>query len=132
MEQILECGPQSTGGTFTDWRDVPDWTNIGYPVAECRADGSMVITKPPGTGGLVSVGTVAEQILYEISDPQAYFVPDVTCDFSAVTLVQEGADRVAVDNVVGHAPTDTYKVCMTYENLRLNEAELLAAFDVAR
>ena len=112
---LLECGPQSTGGTFTDWRDVPDWTNIGYPVAECRADGSMVITKPPGTGGLVSVGTVAEQILYEISDPQAYFVPDVTCDFSVVHLQQDGADRVAVSNVIGRAPTDTYKICMTYE-----------------
>ena len=112
---LLECGPQSTGGTFTDWRDVPDWTNIGYPVAECRADGAMVITKPPDTGGLVSVGTVAEQILYEISDPQAYFVPDVTCDFSAVHLEQAGADRVAVSHVIGRAPTDTYKVCMTYE-----------------
>jgi len=113
---LLECGPQSTGGTFTDWRDVPDWTNIGYPVAECRADGGFVITKPPGTGGLVTPATVGEQVLYEVSDPQAYFVPDATCDFSAVRLGQQGPDRVAVSNVIGRAPTDTYKVCLTYED----------------
>jgi len=113
---LLECGPQSTGGTFTDWRDVPDWTNIGYPVAECRADGGFVITKPPRTGGLVTPATVGEQVLYEISDPQAYFVPDATCDFSAIKLAQQGPDRVAVSNVIGRAPTDTYKVCLTYED----------------
>jgi len=113
---LLECGPQSSGGTFTDWREVPDWTNIGYPVAECRADGTITLTKPPNTGGLVSVGTVAEQILYEVSDPQAYYVPDVTCDFSTVQLEQEGPDRVRITNTTGRAPTDSYKICMTYED----------------
>jgi len=113
---LLECGAQSTGGTFTDWQDVPDWAHPGYPVGECRADGTFVMTKPEGTGGLCSVGTVAEQLLYEVSDPQAYIVPDVVCDFSQITLEQIGPDRVLVTNVKGYAPTATYKVCVTYED----------------
>ena len=67
---LLECSAQVTGGTFTDWRDVPDWAGIGMPIGECSADGRLVITKPEGTGGLVTVGTVSEQLLYEVSDPQ--------------------------------------------------------------
>jgi hypothetical protein len=113
---LLECGAQSTGGTFTDWRDVLDWAHAGYPVGECRADGTIVMTKPTGSGGLCSVGTVAEQLLYEVSDPQAYIVPDVVVDFSGVTLEQIGPDRVLVTNVKGYAPTATYKVCVTYED----------------
>jgi hypothetical protein len=113
---LLECGAQVTGGTYTDWRQVPDWSNIGYPIAECRSDGSFVVTKPPGTGGLVSVGTVSEQLLYEVSDPSCYFVPDVTADFSHVALESIGADRVAVSGARGLPPTSTYKVCVTYED----------------
>ena len=113
---LLECGAQSTGGTFTDWRDVPDWAHSGFPVGECKADGTFVMTKPDGTGGLCSFGTVAEQLLYEVSDPQAYIVPDVVCDFSGVTLAQIGPDRVSVTGVKGYAPTATYKVCVTYED----------------
>jgi hypothetical protein len=113
---LLECGAQVSGGTFTDWADVPDWAHTGYPVGECRADGSLVITKPEGTGGLVSVGTVAEQMMYEISDPQAYFCPDVVVDFTTCKLKQEGPNRVRVSGATGYAPTSTYKVSVTYDD----------------
>jgi hypothetical protein len=113
---LLECGTQATGGTFTDWQDVPDWANIGYPIGECRADGSFVMTKPADTGGLVSVGTVAEQMLYEVSDPACYFVPDVTADFTAVKLEQVEPNRVLVTGARGWPPTATAKVCVTYED----------------
>lgn len=112
---LLECGAQVTGGTFTDWRDVPDWANIGYPIGECRPDGSLVITKPDGTGGLVSVGTVAEQLLYEVSDPADYIVADVRCNFSRVQLEQIGPDRVRVSGARGRPPTDSLKACVTFD-----------------
>lgn len=113
---LLECGAQVSGGTFTDWDQTGDWANIGFPVGECRADGSFVITKPAQTGGLVSVGTVAEQLLYEVSDPQAYIVPDVVCDFAGVTLEQVGPDRVLVQGAKGYPPTAQHKVCVTYDD----------------
>lgn len=113
---LLECGAQATGGTFTDWQDVPDWANIGFPVGECRADGSMVITKPEGTGGLVSVATIAEQLLYEVSDPRAYMVPDVTCDFTGITLEQVGPNRVLVSGARGYPAPETLKLCGTYDD----------------
>ncbi|MFZ1743737.1 MAG: acyclic terpene utilization AtuA family protein, partial [Pontixanthobacter sp.] len=112
---LLECGAQVSGGTFTDWRDVPDWANIGYPIGECHSDGSVVITKPEGTGGLVSIGTVSEQILYEVSDPADYIVADVRCDFSQVHLEQIAPNRVRVSGAKGQAPTDTYKACITFD-----------------
>ena len=112
---LLECGAQVTGGTFTDWRDVPDWANIGYPIGECHADGSVVITKIDGTGGLVSIGTVAEQILYEVSDPADYIVAHVRCDFGQVKLEQIASNRVRVTGARGRAPTDSYKVCVTFD-----------------
>ena len=113
---LIECGAQATGGTFTDWREVAGWANIGSPIAECAADGSLVITKPDGTGGLVSIGTVAEQMLYEVGDPQAYFVPDVTCDFSGVRLQQLAPDRVGVTGARGLPPTATLKACATFDD----------------
>ncbi|WP_420383510.1 acyclic terpene utilization AtuA family protein [Novosphingobium sp.] len=112
---LLECGAQVTGGTFTDWRDVPDWANIGFPIGECHADGSVVMTKPPHTGGLVSVGTVAEQLLYEVGDPQAYIVPDVVCDFSTVQIEQLGPDRVKVWGAKGYPAPVTLKLCATVD-----------------
>lgn len=113
---LLECGAQATGGTFTDWQDVPGWANIGFPVGECHADGSVVMTKPEGTGGLVSVGTIAEQLLYEVGDPRAYIVPDVVCDFTGITLAQVGPDRVLVQGAKGYAPPETLKLCGTYDD----------------
>ena len=113
---LIECGAQVTGGTFTDWREVEGWANIGAPIAECHADGSCVITKPEGSGGLVSFGTVAEQLLYETSDPAAYIVPDVTCDFTHVTIEQVGKDRVRAANACGLPAPATLKACATWDD----------------
>ena len=111
---LLECSTQATGGLFTDWLDVPEPENIGNPICECRADGTFILTKPEGTGGSASTGTVVEQMVYEIGNPQAYFVPDVVADFSEVTLSQVGEDRVLVSNARGYAPSGSYKVCATF------------------
>src|SRR6201996_1756786 len=113
---LLECGGAVSGNTFTDWAAARDWAHAGYPVGECRADGSCVITKPDGTGGLVSVGTVAEQLMYEVSDPQAYIVPDVVVDFTTCKVTSDGPNRVRVSGATGYAPTPTYKVSVTYDD----------------
>ena len=127
---ILECGAQATGGLFTDWEQVPDWANIGYPIVECRADGSFVSTKPEPTGGLVTPLVIAEQILYEIGDPARYILPDVVCDFTAVKLVAAGTNRVAVSGARGLPPTRTYKVSSTYvEGYRATAQLTIIGFD---
>jgi hypothetical protein len=113
---ILECGAQATGGTFSDWESVPDWHNIGYPIAECRSNGSFEISKPEGTGGLIVPAVIAEQSLYEIGDPAAYFLPDVTADFSNIHLTQVGSNKVNVENAGGRPPTKQYKVSATYQD----------------
>jgi hypothetical protein len=129
---IVECGPQCTGGTFTDWATVPGWDDMGYPIVECHRDGTAVITKPPGTGGLVTPATVGEQILYEIGDPGAYVLPDVVCDWRAVQLEQVGPDRVRVSGARGHPPTTRYKVTATHQNgYRAMTSAMFAGYEAA-
>ncbi len=124
---VLECGAQCAGGNFTDWHLVPDYADISYPVAEIDANGDFIVGIPPETGGLVSRGSVGEQILYEIGDPANYLLPDVACDFTGVTLDEVGENRVRVSGAKGRAPGPDYKVCATYvDGFRLMGCYFLA------
>jgi hypothetical protein len=113
---LIECGTQACGGFSTDWLGLPGNHDIGFPVAEVSDDGSLVVTKPAGTGGSVSVQTVKEQLLYEVGDPGNYVSPDVSVSLLKLRVEQAGPDRVRVGGAAGTAPTDSYKVSATYRD----------------
>jgi hypothetical protein len=127
---IIECGAQCTGGNYSFFQEVPGLEHPGFPIAEIDADGSFVITKHRGTGGLVSVGTVTAQLLYEIAGP-AYPNPDVTARFDTIALAQDGPDRVRVSGVRGEPPPATTKVCINYlGGFRNSMTFILAGLDI--
>jgi hypothetical protein len=111
---ILECGAQCTGGNFSRFWEVPDLWNVGYPIVEVGADGSFVVTKHAATGGMVTVDTVAEQLLYEMGQPSEYITPDCVADFTSIRLRQDGSDRVAVSGIRGGPKTPFLKISASY------------------
>ncbi|MET9242278.1 acyclic terpene utilization AtuA family protein [Nonomuraea sp. NPDC003709] len=128
---VIECGCQATGGNYAFFQDVPDLAHCGFPIAELNADGSAVITKHPGTGGLVSVGTVTAQLVYELGGPR-YLGPDVVARFDTITLTDDGPDRVLISGVRGEPPPDTLKVAVNYlAGYRNTMTLVLTGLDVA-
>ena len=123
---LLECAGQVSGGYFADpgFKDVPDLAGLGFPVAEVPAHGPTVITKVPGSGGAVTLATCKEQLLYEIQDPAAYVTPDVTADFTEVSMAEAGADRVAVDGAKGRSRPVSLKVSLGYRDGYIGEGQI--------
>ena len=113
---LIECGAQVTGGLWHRWEELNDLAGVGYPIAVLHPDGSSVITKVEGTGGLVAVGVVAEQLVYEIDDPACYRTPDVDVDLTSVLLHDDGPDRVRVSGSTGRAPSESLKVAAVYRD----------------
>ena len=113
---LIECGTQVTGGISTDWLEIPDPANIGFPVVEISSDGTCVVTKPKRTGGVVNEQTVKEQLLYEIGDPDNYLSPDVTVSFLALQVREEKKNRVRVSGARGRPATSSYKVSASYRD----------------
>ncbi len=127
---IIECGAQCTGGNYSFFKEVPNITRIGFPIAEMHRDGSFVITKHPDTGGMVSVGTVTAQLLYEIQGPR-YLNPDATARFDSIRLRPDGPDRVRVSGIKGEPPPPTTKVCINYlGGYRNSMTFVLAGLDI--
>ncbi len=113
---ILECGAQASGGNFTDWEKVDDFSNIGFPIVEAYPNGEFFVTKHEGTGGLVSAQTVKEQLLYEIGNPEEYITPDVVADFTSIHVEDIAPDRVKVFGITGLPVTEFYKVSASYNS----------------
>jgi hypothetical protein len=112
---IIECGAQCSGGNcLYNWREIPDLGNVGYPIVEAAPDGTFTVTKHPRTGGIVSLQSVTEQLVYEMGDPRSYITPDVIADFTSIRLAADGPDRVRVHGVTGRPPTDKLKVSIAY------------------
>jgi hypothetical protein len=123
---LLECAGQITGGYFADpgYKDVPDLARLGFPLAEVADNGDAVVTKPPGSGGRVTLATCKEQILYEVHDPVHYVQPDVVADFSGVHLREDGRDRVAISGGAGRERTPTLKVSIGYHDSYIGEGQI--------
>ncbi len=113
---ILECGAQSSGGNFTDWKAVDSFDQIGFPIVEATPDGDFVVTKHANTGGLVHSMTVKEQLLYEIGNPSDYITPDCVADFSSIHVEDIGKNRVKVSGIKGKPATPFYKVSASYKD----------------
>jgi len=111
---ILECGAQCTGGNYTNWEEVPDLANIGYPIVEIDNQGKFTVSKLDNTGGLININTVSEQILYEMGDPKKYISPDVIVDFTSFDMVDMKNNAIFIDKVKGSKATDTFKVSISY------------------
>ncbi len=127
---IIECGCQATGGNYSFFQEVPSFNNVGYPIAEIKSDGSFYITKHPGTGGLVSTGTITAQLLYEISSP-AYLNPDVIAHFDTLKIEQESENRVYISGCRGSSPTNSHKVCINLAGGYRNGMEfILTGLDI--
>lgn len=130
LGHIIECGTQVTGGLFTDWRDVLGRDNIGFPIAECRPDGTFDLIKPADTGGLITPLSVAEQLFYEVHDPENYYLPDVVCDISMTRLEQVSENRVRFSGIRGREPGDSYKASATFaDGFRTAATLTIVGFD---
>jgi hypothetical protein len=123
---LLECAGQITGGYFADpgCKDVPELARLGFPIAEVAADGTAVITKVPGSGGMVTAATCKEQLLYEVHDPERYLQPDVVADFSRVRVTEIGPDRVRIEGGEGTPRTGSLKVSVGYIDSYLGEGQI--------
>ena len=121
---IIECGCQATGGNYAFFEEVPSFENVGFPIAEIQSDGSFFITKHPGTGGLVSVGTITAQLLYEISSP-AYINPDVISHFDTLKIKQIDKDKVFISGCRGSSPPNKHKVCINLAGGYKNGMDLI-------
>ena len=126
LGHLLECAGQVTGGYFADpgFKNVPDLARLGFPIAEVREDGSFVVTKVPGSGGMVTAATCKEQLLYEIHDPSSYITPDIVADFTGVRVAETGKDRVAITGGKGRPRTETLKVSIGYRDGFIGEGQI--------